>query len=210
MSLQRVNFIRNMICIIPFILIFTAFVLYAVYKLFIGLINYLIRKNLMKFKVSPEAIFIIYSSVLFLCFNPVGKIIDGYEYLTTYRKSRTIAINYIRDNYPNANIGISKELKIHPSDLQKIKNKVLIDTESESLEDLYNKKLNYIISSGKYSSFRKREGDTGRIKLLENKFPREDIIQSFGKNVVNLDIFSVEPLVNIYEFNEFFLAVKED
>jgi hypothetical protein len=199
-----------MICVIPFIAIFTAFILFAVYKLLMALSNFLSRKNLLKFKVSPESVFIIYSLALFLCFNPVGKIIDGYKYLTTYRESRTLAINYIKANYPNAKIGISKELQIHPSDLGKLKNKVLIDTESESLEGLYDKNLNYIISSDRHASFKKREGDADRINLLENKLPKENIIQSFGKNRVNLDIFSVEPKVNIYEVDESFLAVRED
>jgi len=210
MSQQRVHFIRNMICMIPFLSLFIGIIFHYIYKLFIRILKYASQKRWIRLKINDDFVFIIAFLVILSLFNPFTKIKEALEYLKTYKESRTMAVEYIRENFPEAKIGISKELGIHPLDLEKIRNREIFNAEKVSLPSLYRRKFDYIISSDKYKTFYNKEGDEKRIELLKKKFPRKNIIKSFGLNRVRLDIFSVDPVIHIYKVDKSFLNGDKD
>jgi len=71
--------------------------------------------------------------------------------LKTYKESRTRAIDYIEKNLVNSKIAISKELRIHQHDLDKIKNYVSMDSPTLSEIDLYGQGFAYLLSSDNFS-----------------------------------------------------------
>ena len=207
MSQQKVNFIRNMLCITPFIALSIAIALYYSYMILIAILNFFRRNRLFRFRINRDFVFIGCLIILLIIFKPIGIIRSAYEYNKTYKESRTKAIEYVRDNFPNAKIGISKELKIHPHDLDKIQNKVLFNTEKTSLLNLYKKGFDYIISSNKYFYYdkKKRKKYSDNLEALESKFPEQNIIKSFGDGSVVIDFLSKEPRINIYKVDKEFL-----
>lgn len=209
MSQQKVNFIRNMSCIMPFIALFTAVTLYLFYTILVKILNYIGKNKLFSFKIQKDFLFIGYFLALFIFFKPIEKLENGYKYMKTYKESRTEAVDYVRDNFINYRIGISKELWIHPFDLNKIHNKKIINTERQSLAELYYN-FDYIISSDSFSKYFYEENCADRIMLLRNKFSKENIIKSFGLGDAFIDFLSNEPKINIYKVDESFIFDKQD
>jgi len=210
MSQQKVNFTRNMLCITPFIVLTIAIALYYGYRILVEILNIVGRRK-HPFKINKNIIFIVcLLLVLFISFKPVKVINNAYDFITTYKESRTQAVEYIRDNFPDAKIGISEELRMHQLDLDKIPDEQLFNTEEASLIKLYEEGFDYIISSERYSYFGnvQREQNADKLKIIENKFPSSNIIKFFGSGHVGLDIYSAEPKVNIYEVNDVFLSEK--
>jgi hypothetical protein len=211
MSQQRVNFLRNMTCMTPFISLAAAIALYYVYKLLLSLSKFIGKNKLARFYIYKDVFFIVYFLLLLLSFRPVGKLENAYRFMISYRETRTKAVEYVRDNFPDAKIGISKELRLHRYDLDKIRNRHVLNTEEVSLSSLYRRKFDYIISSDKYAYFfpENKKKNIDEINLLKSKFPEKSIVKSFGHKDVMLDIFSVEPKVNIYKVDESFMQPKE-
>jgi len=210
MSQQKVNFIRNMLCITPFIALSIGIVLYYFYRILIASLNFFRRKKLFRFRINRDVIFIGCFLIFLIFLRPIGAIKSAYQYKKHYKETRTKAVEYVRDNFPDAKIGISKELKIHPFDLDKVQNKVLFNTEKVSLIDLYEKNFDYIISSNKYFYYnvQKRTKYSDNLDALERKFPEQNIIKSFGDGSVVIDFLSKEPRINIYKVDKAFLNEK--
>ncbi len=210
MSQQKVNFLRNMVCITPFIALSISIVLYHGYKILIVSLNRLRKNRLFHFKINSDLIFIGCLLILLIPLKPISVIKSAYKYNKTYKEPRTESVEFARDNFPNAKIGISMELRIHAYDLAKIQNKVLFNTEMVSLSYLYEENFDYIISSSSYFYYdkEKRGRYSDRIKILESKFPKKNIIKSFGVDHVKLDFLSWNPLINIYKVDKSFLNEK--
>ena len=210
MSQQKVNFIRNMVCITPFVALSIGIALYYFYRILIASLNFFRRKKLFRSRINRDVIFIGWLLILLIFLRPIGAIKSAYQYKKTYKETRTKAVEYVRDNFPNAKIGISKELKIHPYDLDKVQNKVLFNTEKVSLINLYEKNFDYIISSNKYFYYnvQKRTKYSHNLEELERKFPEQNIIKAFGDGSVVIDFLSKEPRINIYKVNKAFLNAK--
>lgn len=208
MSQQKVNFLRNMVCMTPFISLAAAIALFYGYKLLVSLSKYVGKQRFIRFKTNQELIFIVFVLLLLVPLKAGKNIKNSYKFLNSYKESRTRAVEYVKDNFPNAKIGISKELMIHGNDLDKIKNKHLFNTENVSAKLIYERGFDYIISGDKYSYFipKNKEANRNKPALLESKFPRSNIVKSFGRADVRLDIFSAEPKVNIYKVDESFNA----
>jgi len=150
MSLQKVNFPRNMICIIPFVALFTGIGVYQIYRFILFLLNKcgFVKKKEVLFRSSC---FILVFVALTLSFRPISKIQNGYNYLKTYKESRTRALDHIQKNHANSKIAISKELRVHQNDLDKIKNYVLMDSSTLSGTDLRKEGFDYLLSSDNFS-----------------------------------------------------------
>jgi len=150
MSLQKVNFPRNMICIIPFIALFTGIGIYQIYRFVLFLLN---RFSFAKERevLFKNSCFILVFVILTLSFSPTSKIQNGYNYLRTYKESRTRAVDYVQKSLPDSKIAISKELRIHQHDLDKIKNYVLMDSSTLSETNLYEEGFAYLLSSDNFS-----------------------------------------------------------
>jgi len=150
MSLQKVNFSRNVICMIPFIALFTGIGIYQIYRFILFLLNKssFVKKREVLFQ---NSCFIVVFVILTLSFSPISKIQNGYNYLRTYKESRTRAVDYIQKNYANSKIAISKELRVHQRDLDKIKNYVLMDSSTLSETDLHKEGFGYLLSSDNFS-----------------------------------------------------------
>jgi len=149
MSLQKVNFTRNMICIIPFIALFTGIGIYQIYRFILFVLN---KSSFAKQRevLFKNCSFILVFVILTLSFKPITMIQNGYNYLKTYKESRTRATDYIEKNLANSKIAISKELRIHQNDLDRIKNYVLMGSSTLSEIDLYEEGFAYLLSSDNF------------------------------------------------------------
>ena len=205
MSTQKINYTRNMLCVKPFIILVSAIAIYYFYELLVIIINKLWKLKPSHSNVNRNIVFIIIILILFILIQPISIINNSYRFITTYKESRTQAIEYISNNFPHSKVGIQKELRIHKIDLDKINNKKVIDT-MIPLEKLYYDNYDYIISSDDYIDVYQNEEDvTNYIALLNNFFPKENIIKTFGYSPVNLDYCSTEPKIHIYKVNDTFL-----
>lgn len=205
MSQQKANFSRNVVCIIPFVALFTAISFYYCYKIIVLILSFIGKNRLVRFKVNRELVYIMCFVALLMFFSPVRKIKEGYKYMKNFKETRTKAVEYVHNNFPDAKIGISKELRIHPFDLDKISNKIVFDTEDFSFIDIYRRKVAYVISSDKFVySDRSR---TDKMKILGSKFPEKNIIKTFGNGHMMMNIYSTNPRINIYKTGE--IAIDE-
>jgi hypothetical protein len=146
-----------------------------------------------KLMVEKTLFFLFILIFLFHYFSPIKQITERCHFVQTYKEPRTEAVEFLRDNYPDARIGIANELRLHPNDIAKIKNPQIFEISKISVYDSLSA-IDYVISSDNYGG---KNHDV--VQQLNTKFPPKAILKTFGSGVVSLDIYSVEPKVNIYK-----------
>jgi 4-amino-4-deoxy-L-arabinose transferase-like glycosyltransferase len=207
MSRQLIYFDRNMLCVIPFVALSLAVVLNSIFKWILNLVLYLRKRKILRFQLNEILLFSAFLIVLLLIFGSIKQIRLSIYTMTEFKEPRTEAVEYIRDNYPEAKVAISKELMIHEKDLRKMKNFHIIATRTVALSDLHDENYDLVLSSDKYK-YRSREQEkmhANKLRILENKFPAKSIIKTFGNKPVVLDNVIRMPKIHIYTVDENFL-----
>jgi 4-amino-4-deoxy-L-arabinose transferase-like glycosyltransferase len=211
MSQQQIYYDRNMLCVIPFIALSLAIVLNSIFRCLLTFFQYLKRRKFLPFGINEIFLFSIFLLIFLLIFGSVGWVKSSSYTMTKFKEPRTQAVEFIRDNFPEAKVAISKELKIHDKDLEKIKNKAIIATRTAVLSDLYNENYDLILSSDvyKYRSREQEKKHANKLRILQNKFPEKSIVKTFGSRPVVLDNVIRMPKINIYKVDEAFLKKKK-
>jgi 4-amino-4-deoxy-L-arabinose transferase-like glycosyltransferase len=207
MSRQQIYFDRNMLCVVPFVALSLAVVMNTIFNGLLRFLQYLKKKKILRFQPSEILLLSVFMLIFLMIFGSINQVKASLSMMTEFKEPRTQAAEYIRDNFPEAKVAISKELKIHEKDLRKIKNAHIIATRTVSLSDLSDEGFDLVLSSDRYK-YRSREQEkkhSNKLKRLQNKFPEKSIIKTFGSRPVVLDNVIRMPKIHIYKVDENFM-----